>query len=192
MLAYPAQPSRPASPPIFPSCPMKRLLLLLALPLFAPSALAQGGIALKPYLGYNLEDGAGLLVGIGTELAAPFDLGGLVLSIQPGIEYHFLDDAPGVDVSYIQLDGNLVASFATPGAPIAPYAGAGLAVGFSSVDIEGIGSDSSTDLGLNVLGGAEFPGALGFGSPFAQARLTLVDGGNFFCIIGGIKVPLGQ
>lgn len=173
---------------------MKRLLLslFLALPLAATPAAAQGGLSLMPYLGYNLEDGAGLLVGVGAQFDAPFGAGGLVLSLQPGVEYHFLDDVPGVDVSYIQVDGNVIASFAAPGASIAPYAGAGLAVGISSVDIEDVGSESETDFGLNVLGGLEFPGVLAFGDPFAQARLTLISDGNFFTIMGGLKIPLGN
>lgn len=178
---------------------MKRLLLLaaLALPLTAAPAFAQGGLALKPYLGYNLEDGFGFLVGIGAEFDAPFGAGGLVLSIQPGVEYVFLEDIPGVDRSFLQLDGNVVASFAAPGASIAPYAGAGLAVAFVSSELEanipGVDTDaSSTELGLNILGGVELPGALGFADPFVDARLTLIDGGNYFAIRAGLEIPLGR
>lgn len=173
---------------------MKRLLLLIALsfPLAAPTAAAQG-LSLIPYAGFNLESGYGPLVGIGAQFDAPFGAGGLVLAIQPGVEYVFMDSD---FLNYLQLDGNVIAAFGAPGASIMPYAGAGIAIAFISTDdidtgFGTIDGASNTEIGLNVLGGVEFPGVLAFGDPFAQARLTLVDGGNLITIIGGFKIPLG-
>ena len=36
-------------------------------------------------------------------------------------------------------------------------------------------TDSSTEVGLNLLGGLEFPGVFRFGAPFAQVRYTTID-----------------
>lgn len=168
---------------------MKRLftlliLLALAVPFTAQRAEAQ--FSLIPYLGYNTEDGLGPLIGIGAEFDAP-NLGGLTLSIQPGIEYVFTD---GDGVDYLQLDGNVIARFGAPGASILPYAGAGLGVAFVSYDI-GDDSETETELGLNLLGGIIFPGAFGFGNPYLQARYSLIDPFEAFSIMGGIRIPLG-
>ena len=173
---------------------MKKLALfalVLTAALSAPRAEAQ--FSLIPYTGYNLEDGFGLLVGIGTEFAAPFAAGNLDLAIRPSAEYHFVD-ADGFN--YFQVNGDVLARFS--GSPsVAPYAGAGLAIAFLSTDdveifgqtIEG---QSDTEIGLNIFGGAEFPGLLGFGTPFAQGRFTLVDPTDQISILAGVSIPLGQ
>jgi len=177
------------------------LLFAFALPFTAQKAQAQ--FTLMPYLGYNL-DAEGFLVGIGGEFAAPFEISNLILSVRPSVEYTFTDsfggigiDSDDVSVTFIQINGDVIADFSTPGATIAPFAGAGLAIVSTSVDIDGIDCDdfgldcSSTDFGLNLLGGVTFPGALGFGDPFAQGRLTLADG-SAISILGGLRIPLGQ
>jgi hypothetical protein len=76
--------------------------------------------------------------------------------------------------------------------------GAGLAIVTTSVDFDDFDCDdipgadcSNTDIGLNILGGLEFPGALGFGDPFVQGRLTLADG-SAISILGGLSIPLGR
>jgi opacity protein-like surface antigen len=182
------------------------LLVAFALPFTAPKAQAQ--FFLNPYLGYNIEDGFGFLVGIGTEFEAPFEAGNLSLSIRPSIEYVFTDDPPdqsfsGVTItsstSYIQLNGDVIARLNAEG--FNPFVGAGLAIGFISASSECEGSAalcggvssaeaSDTEIGLNVLGGLEFPGALAIGTPFVQGRLTLIDG-SAISILGGLMIPLG-
>lgn len=167
------------------------LLVAFALPFTAPKAQAQ--FVLTPYLGYNIEDGFGFLVGIGGEFVAPFDINNLDLSIAPSAEYVFTD-ADGV--SYFQINGDVIAKFA-PSGSIAPFAGAGLAIGFFSfdeVDVgfgQTVGGGSETEIGINVLGGVTFPGALAFGDPYVQGRLTLIEG-SAISLIGGLRIPLGQ
>jgi opacity protein-like surface antigen len=183
------------------------LLLALALPFMAPKAQAQ--FYLNPYLGYNIEDGFGFLVGIGSEFEAPFEAGNLSLSIRPSVEYVFTDDPPDTSVggatitsstSYVQVNGDVIARLTATG--LNPYVGAGLAVGIISASADCEGSDvfcagvesadaSDTEIGLNVLGGLEFPGALAFGTPFVQGRLTLIDGSQI-SLLGGVSIPLGQ
>lgn len=169
------------------------LLFAFALPMTANRAEAQ--FTLIPYVGYNIEDGFGFLVGIGAEFVAPFEMSNLDLSIAPSIEYVFTEDFDGggfvddVSTSYIQINGDVIAKFA-PNGSIAPFAGAGLAYGIYSAEANGFDA-SSSDIGLNVLGGVSFPGALGIGEPFVNGRLTLIDG-SAISIIGGIRIPLGQ
>lgn len=169
------------------------LLFAFALPMTANRAEAQ--FTLIPYVGYNIEDGFGFLVGIGAEFVAPFEMSNLDLSIAPSIEYVFTEDFDGggfvddVSTSYIQINGDVIAKFA-PNGSIAPFAGAGLAYGIFSAEANGFDA-SSSDIGLNLLGGVSFPGALGIGEPFVNGRLTLIDG-SAISLIGGIRIPLGQ
>ncbi len=156
------------------------LSLLLGLALLAAGG-AQAQLALKPYVGFNTADGAGLLVGIGGEFGLPLAAGTLNLALQPGIEYVFVD----ADGTYLQADANVIARFGAPGASIAPFAGAGLGVGIFS------NGDSNTELGFNLLGGVAFPGALQFGEPFAQARYSLIGEFDALSIMGGFRIPLG-
>ncbi|MEM1042910.1 MAG: hypothetical protein AAGI91_09800 [Bacteroidota bacterium] len=170
------------------------LLIAVALPFTAQKAQAQ--FVLMPYIGYNIESGFGFLVGVGGEFVAPFEISNLDLSIAPSVEYVFTEDFDGgfgfegVSTSYIQINGDVVAKFA-PNGSIAPFAFAGLAFGIFSVDSDISGFDaSSSDLGLNLGGGVSFPGAFGFGEPYVQGRLTLLDG-SAISILGGLRIPLG-
>lgn len=162
------------------------LLFAFALPFTADRAEAQG-FGFVPYIGYNL-DAEAFLVGVGAEFGSVFALGDLAIGARPSIEYAFVDN-----VTLLQINGDLIGRFGAPGASIIPYAGAGLAISLLSVDdcpdVPGLDC-STSDIGLNALGGVEFPGALGFGNPFVQGRLTLADG-SAISILGGLIIPLG-
>ncbi|PAP76774.1 hypothetical protein [Rubrivirga marina] len=150
-------------------------LALALLGLTAAFAPAQAQGAFMPYLGYNL-DSENVVLGVGARFGFPLNVP-ISLTAQPAIEYQFVDVD---DVTVLQLDLNAVAQF--NGAMVAPYAGAGLAVGY--VDA---GGTSDTDLGLNVLGGVLF-NPTGFGQPFAQARYTIGDGPDALTIMGGVAL----
>ena len=189
---------------------MKKLALfalVFAAAFAAPRAEAQ--FSLIPYVGYNTEAGVdvsgtgigsttgGFLVGFGGEFAAPFSAGNLALAIRPSIEFVFLpsEDIEGAgefSQSHLQISGDVIAQFA-PMSGFTPYAGAGLTYVTYSQDFPGAGAFGGfeyNDIGLNLLGGAEF-GDLGFGAPFAQARYTLAAF-DAFSIMGGVKINLGQ
>jgi opacity protein-like surface antigen len=150
-------------------------LALALLGLTATFAPAQAQGAFMPYLGYNL-DSENALVGVGARFAFPLDVP-ISLTAQPAIEYQFEGTD---DVTILQADLNAIVQLNA--ASVAPYVGAGLAVGY--VDVAGT---SDTDLGLNVLGGALF-NPTGFGQPFAQARYTIADGPDALTIIGGVAL----
>lgn len=159
------------------------LLLALVLPFTAQRAEAQ--FSFIPYLGYNL-DAEKLLIGVGTEfdfpVAAPVDLG-----IRPAVEYMFVDD-----MTWLQINGDVIARFGS-NPSLKPYAGAGLAILYTSFDCEGPSEfcdmidTSNTDVGLNLLGGAQF--GTGFAQPFVQGRFTMKDG-SAFSILGGVVLAL--
>lgn len=165
---------------------MKKLLTLaavlaVAVPLMAPKAEAQ--FQFIPYLGYDFDIGDGsLLIGVGAEFdvlqAVP-----LGIAIRPSAEYYFVDSPAGVDFNFFQLNTDVIADLATPLTGVGVFGGAGLAFGFFDSDV----TDSSTEFGVNILGGAEL--LTGFVSPFVQARVTLMDGTRFG-IQGGVKLNL--
>ncbi len=153
-----------------------RTLLLAAVVSFlaVPAASAQG--AFMPYLGYNLES-ENALVGVGARFAFPLQVP-ISLTAQPAIEYQFA----GEGITFLQIDLNGVVQF-DAGTSVAPYAGAGLAIGILNTDVV-----DDTDLAFNVLGGAIF-NPTGFGQPFAQVRYT-TDGDGAFTVMGGVALGL--
>ncbi|MEL6443384.1 MAG: outer membrane beta-barrel protein [Bacteroidota bacterium] len=173
------------------------LTLALCVSFAAPQAAAQFSII--PYIGYNTEAGfdedgdttGGLLIGIGGEFKAPFELGNLDLSIRPSAEYVFLPDVGDVSQSAFQISGDVIASF-VGSSSVVPYAGVGITYVTLNLDINGFGAFADIDdVGLNLLGGAKFVGALGFGDPFVQGRFTL-GGFDSLTISGGVAIPLGN
>ena len=149
-------------------------LLVGAAALVAPRATAQ--FSFVPYGGYNTEI-EGFMVGAGFEYALPIGES-LSLGVRPTAEFHAIDiDEPLLDnFDYYQINADLVGRF-TGSEAVAPYVGLGLALGLVSYEIgeDNRGdTDSSTEVGLNLLGGVEFPGVFRFGAPFAQARYTTV------------------
>lgn len=170
---------------------MKRLLafaavLAVALPFFAPRAEAQA--AFMPYLGYDfkINDGA-LLVGVGAEFGMLPGVLPVGLGIRPSAEFYFLDTPDFIDSqSFFQINADVIATLTPPGVNIGAYAGAGVAMGFSSLEVAGQ-SDSSTDFGFNLLGGVTV--GSGFVVPFVQARLTMMDVSRFG-IQGGVRLGL--
>ena len=175
------------------------LLIAVAIPLTANRAQAQG-MSFIPYIGYNI-DAEAFLVGVGTEFSAPFSAGNLALGIRPSVEYLFTEDldfgSSEFSQTFLQVNGDLIARLNA--ANFNPYVGAGLAIAVVSTDFDCEGNSaceaaeeaaSGSDFGLNLLGGLEFSD-IGFGTPFVQGRLTLLDG-SAISILGGINIPLGR
>jgi len=163
---------------------MKKLLTLLvvcafALPMTAQESKAQA--AFLPYLGFDL-DAQALFLGVGAEFGLPFGQA-IGLELRPSAEYLFSGE--GSDVTRLQFNADVIGNLAGGGPGLGLFAGAGLGVRyFGGAD----GVDSATNLGLNVLAGAEF--GAGFLTPFAQGRVHIGDGGTALAVMGGVKLGL--
>jgi opacity protein-like surface antigen len=125
-------------------------------------ASAQNANSIGVNVGYNLE-AEELFAGGQARFALP----AFPVMINPSLETYFIED-----VTWLQIDLNVLYPFGTNNTTFTPYAGAGLGVNY--VKPENL--DSRTDAGLNFIAGANF----GFGrlQPFAEARINLDDGTN--------------
>ena len=125
----------------------------------AAHAFGLGGYGLRAgYLDPESSDG-GFLVGGHLEFEKPDSY----FHLRPNVDYWNGDPLSGWNLN---LDG--LYHFG-PQTKTVPYLGAGL--GASIVSSEGV--DSSTDLGVNLFGGAMFP--TGKNHVFAEARYTLSE-----------------
>ncbi len=145
---------------------MRRFLLsfaLLGLVLAAAPARAQ--LHFSPMVGYDIDYEA-LMVGLGFELALSPGLLPVQAAIRPSAEYVFIDN-----VDLFRINGDLIGRFSPPASPISPYAKAGVALEFASVDE--CSDCSNTEVGINLGGGALF------NSFFVEGTLGLLDISDF-------------
>lgn len=169
---------------------MKRLstitFLFALLLLIAPQqAEAQTSIEIGPRIGIDVGDIEELFIGAEGRISSD----ALPVIISPAFDFYFVDSGvEGVDQSIFVIDINGLYEFGVDNQAFTPYAGGGLGIVRSSVDVDGgsfgtIGS-STTDVGLNLVGGARFE--TGTLQPFAQAKINV--GGDFtlFNIMGGL------
>lgn len=167
---------------------------LLALTLFLVAPVAHAQIALMPYAGYDF-DAENVLVGVGAEVGLPV-AAPVGLSLRPSGEIVLSKDIDIAGRTFTQSIGqanlDVIAKLSTPG--FQPYAGAGLAVRFVSLDtsdddaVEGDQDVAETNVGANLLGGVLLSG-FGPVRPFVQARLTVGDG-SAFAVLAGLSVGL--
>lgn len=97
--------------------------------------------------------------------------------------YYFTDDP----YTIFAIDLNAVYPFGVDNQSFTPYAGGGLGITRVSADINtGFGSvdASDTDIGLNLVGGAEFNA--GNVTPFVEGQFTVGGDWNRFGITGGL------
>lgn len=167
---------------------MKKLLTIvaacaIAVPLMAPQAQAQ--VQFMPYIGYDFDmgivDSGSFLVGVGAEFPL-VPLAAFTIALRPSAEYYFVETDADISADFFQINADAIAELMPLGPGVGLFAGAGLGVGFWSVE-----GESSSDFGVNFLGGIDVD--TGFLSPFIQARLTLMDGTRFG-IQGGVKFGL--
>lgn len=151
------------------------LALAFGLCLAAPkSSQAQVSVGPQVSIANDVDLGVGGRAMFG--LSGPWKLGG-------SFDYFF----PGSNVTYWELNGNAYYNLELPDvSAFSPYAGGGLNIARTSVDGAGTGSfsASTTDVGLNLAGGARFP-VSGNVAPFAEVRLE-VGGGEQLVVTGGL------
>jgi hypothetical protein len=159
--------------------PMKRfaplitvaLILAVAFPLTAQAQTeSSSGFEIGPRVTIDVGDieefalGGDVRYDLSQNVEAPVQLSG-------AIDFYFADDAQvgnqEVDRSIYTVDLNAHYMFPTE-ETFSPYAGAGIGITGSEV-----GGTSSTDTGLNLVGGVEFD--TGTLQPFVQGQITIGD-----------------
>lgn len=137
-------------------------------------------VRLGPQLSYGSSSKLGLGGRLHANLRSPDRL-----VIIGAFDWFFPDEGRGEDRTYWELNGNVAYRFKIEGTTaVAPYAGGGLNVAYSSRRPDGGGDgSSSTDLGVNLLGGTLF--GSGPVLPFFELRVELA-GGEQFVLTGGV------
>ena len=164
---------------------MRKLLIAACALLFilSPGALqAQVGLGGQLSWAEDFDFGIGARGTFGLPTTIPLEIIG-------SVDYFFPESVPGASVTYWEANANIVYMFQIPASPIAPYAGGGLNLAYGSADLGIPGVDaSSTQVGLNILGGAKFN--LGPVTPFGEMRFEL-NGGEQFVISAGALFSVG-
>ena len=155
-----------------------------------------GGYNLDAFSENGPDEGAIFLGGQGR-----FHLSGMPVVLNPGFDYYL----EGInDVAVFQFNGDVLFPFGVDNRVFTPYAGVGIAVTRVSfkpdeVILGNLLESEETDVGLNVVGGAEF--GSGSARPFVQARITLGkhlafvnedgDSGPGYALLAGILFRIG-
>lgn len=111
--------------------------------------------------------------------------------LNPSFDYYLTDDFLGSSLTIFAVDLNGLYEFDLDNPSFVPYGGAGIAITRISADVTGGGGfvtvdPSSTEVGLNLIGGARFP--LGSVEPFAQVNFGA--GAERIGIAGGVLFSL--
>lgn len=163
-----------------------------------PFALALGFFAASPaeaQVGFGVQGSWGdeSDLGIGARVVAPVghmitaDDGSVFAGLKAigSFDWFFIDCPDGFDCGYFEINANGAVPLPLEG--FSPYVGAGLNVARVSIATEDQDSpfafdESETEVGLNVLGGIDFP--LGGLNTFAEGRFELGGGEQFVLTVG--------
>ena len=168
-------------------------LLFLAVP--SQDAHAQVKIGPRAVVSVGDISDAGGDFGIGADVR--FLAGDLPVTFNGAFDYYFVSDQeiPGtneeIGATIFTIDFNALYMFGVDNQAFTPYAGGGLGITRYSLDQDtqfGTFGASTTEVNLNIVGGAEFP--LEQFTPFVQAQFGV--GGDFdrFNIAGGLLFNL--
>lgn len=106
------------------------------------------------------------------------------LEFHASFDYFFPDDeGTGADLTYWEINGNVVWMIPVTRAKVAPYAGGGINIAHAAIDFMGFSADD-TQVGLNLLGGIKFKTRTRL-APFVEIRVEL-SGGEQFVLAGGL------
>lgn len=178
---------RAAEPTIDPevtvSDHLQRVTVSVLAGLFA-LALAAGGSEAQVRFGGQLNVADDTDFGLGPRVAVDFEELGPRFQVIGTWDIYFPDEE-GLD--YWELNGNLVYRFDLRETDaVVPYGGGGLNIARFDREGQPGGDVDTTELGLNVLAGAEFP--LTSVTPFVELRVT-AEGSEQLYLTGGILVP---
>ena len=151
-----------------------------------PTAPAQTSVKIGPRMGVpvgNVSDAGGTLF-FGAD--ARVDLAALPdpVVLSPSFDFYLTDDFSGSSLTIFALDLNGLYEIPLEDSPVAPYAGGGIAITRVSIeeDVPDRFDPSSTEIGLNLVGGTRFP--LESVEPFAQINVTA--GADRIGLAGGV------
>lgn len=125
---------------------------------------------------------------------ADFGLGGRVsvplttktpLEIQGSFDYFFPSVPAGGDLTYWEINGNLVYLVPIQRSSLSPYVGGGLNIAHASLRVGTI-SGGDEEVGLNLLGGLAFKLKNSRVRPFVEVRAE-VKGGEQVVLSGGVQ-----
>ncbi|HUH13581.1 MAG TPA: hypothetical protein VMK65_10740 [Longimicrobiales bacterium] len=161
---------------------------LMVVPMFAlvgfvMAAPAQSQVGFGAQVSYasdfDLGIGARAVFGLGSMLGQTT---GRLATLQGIVSADFfMPDCDPADCSYIEVNGNGVLPIALEGSALSPYVGAGL--NFARISSEfGGQSHSSSEIGLNILGGTYF--GMGGMNLFGEARYELAGGEQLVFSLG--------
>lgn len=175
---------------------MKRITILVSVLLtaglaLAPLAQAQTQVKLGPRLGIPFGDVS--------DAGGNFFFGGDVrfytdaLPVVPNVstDFYLVDSVEGVDRSIFVVDVNALFEFGVDNAAFTPYSGAG--VGITRFSSESTSqqisvSSSSSEIGVNLVGGARF--LLDPMEPFVQLNATIGSDLTRLGLTGGLLFSL--
>lgn len=155
---------------------MKRLVFLIV-----------GGLLLLPLMASAQVAGVGPRLGLSVD-PDQFTFGGQ-LKIGPYSESFFivpnLEIGVGDDLTIIQFNGDFDWMIPTNNSPVHPYIGGGLGIAYVDWDDRFQGNNSSsTEVGINFLGGLEFANKSGNSSFFTELRLGIGDLPDLKAMVG--------
>ncbi|RKZ15498.1 hypothetical protein DRQ53_08845 [bacterium] len=148
---------------------MARFLTAIALTLLLLPVAATQAAALN--FGGQLVYGDDADVGIGGRLEVPTPDLHEDTRLEADFNWYFPEDPPGGDTSFWEINLNWLSNVGDPTGEARFHIGGGLNLARASVDFDGGGDDSSTDLGVNFLGGAVVP--VGVLDLLAEVRITI-------------------
>lgn len=165
------------------------LLLMMGIAI-APAAKAQTDVLVGPRLGLPLGDmsdlEATLFIGAGARIVT----GSLPVVLNPSFDFYLFDSPEGADQTGFAIDLNALYDFEIENEVFKPYAGGGIGItrysaSFRSSDFGGFGfSSGTTEVGLNLVGGARF--MLDSVSPFVQLNATVGGDISRLGLAGGV------
>lgn len=172
---------------------MKKLLGIAAFAFLiaslSPVEAQDMNIEIAPRIGYDLGDLEELFIGA----EGRFYIEDLPVVLSPAFDYYFASsDFEDTSLDVFGIDLNALYEFELEDNSITPYVGAGLGIirVSASGSVEGFSvSNSSTETGINLLGGAIFNIDAPV-RPFAQAKTNLGSDFTLFSLMGGVLIEL--
>lgn len=166
--------------------------LILGLSVLVPlPAEAQTSVKVGPRLGIPVGDvsdvGGNLFLGADARISG----GSLPVVFNPSFDVYLMDDVSGTSSSpsVFAVDLNALYEFGVDNQAFTPYAGGGIGITRYSSDVEAFGLEGeTTNVGLNIIGGARFP--LGTLEPFVQFNVALGGDLGRAGIVGGLLFRL--